>query len=114
RPARSPTGPRKTTGTRDTGGAGRRARARPGPQEDVVQRDPRTTHRRAGTALALALAAALTACAGTDPHAGLLRSEADHVPVTVEDAPASAGAVAATENLGLLTLRSAPEPDENA
>ncbi|GGM26023.1 serpin family protein [Promicromonospora citrea] len=79
-----------------------------------MQRDPRTTHRRAGTALALALAAALTACAGTDPHAGLLRSEADHVPVTVEDAPASAGAVAATENLGLLTLRSAPEPDENA
>lgn len=81
-----------------------------------MQRNPRTTptRRRAGSALGLALAAALTACAGVDPDAGLLRSETDHVPVAVADAPATAGAVAATERLGLLTLRSAPEPDENA
>jgi serine protease inhibitor len=56
---------------------------------------------------------ALTAC-GPEPDAGLERSDAARLVVAPADAPASADAVAATEDLGLLALRASAEPAENA
>lgn len=61
-----------------------------------------------------AAALALTACSGADPDEGLERSDAERTVVTVADAPASADAVLATEELGLLALRATTEPEKNA
>ncbi|GAB2485443.1 serpin family protein [Promicromonospora xylanilytica] len=74
---------------------------------------PRTTRRTTAFTVAAATALALAAC-GPGPDDGLERSDAEHVVVAVADAPASADAVAATENLGLLALREAAGPEENA
>jgi serine protease inhibitor len=56
---------------------------------------------------------ALAAC-GPGPAEGLERSDAERLVVAPADAPASADAVAATEELGLLALRTTAEPDANA
>jgi serine protease inhibitor len=58
-------------------------------------------------------ALALTAC-GPAPDVGLERSDAERLVVTPAEAPASAGAVVATERLGLLALRASDDPDQNA
>lgn len=63
--------------------------------------------------LALATCGVLTACAPAADE-GLERSDAERVVVTVADIPASADAVAATEDLGLLALRATAEPKDNA
>lgn len=70
--------------------------------------------RRCTTALvaAFAVTAPLAAC-GPGPDEGLERSSAERVIITPADAPASADAVAATEQLGLLALRSTAEPEDN-
>lgn len=75
----------------------------------------RSAHRRttAPAAVAVAAALALTAC-GPAADEGLERSDAERTVVTVADAPASADAVLATEELGLLALRATTEPEENA
>ncbi|MGI5190160.1 serpin family protein [Promicromonospora sp. CA-289599] len=81
-----------------------------------MQRRRRTAHlTRRTTAAAAAVAAvlALTACGGPAPDEGLERSDADRLVITPADAPASADAVAATEQLGLLALRATTEPDAN-
>ncbi|GHH75451.1 serpin family protein [Promicromonospora soli] len=84
----------------------------PGPVEHTA---PRLAQRRAAapTAVVATAVLALTAC-GPGPDGGLERSDAERVVVVPADAPASADAVAATEELGLLALRTAAEPDENA
>lgn len=76
---------------------------------------PRPTNRRTtATAVTAATAAlALTAC-GPAADEGLERSDAERTVVTVADAPASADAALATEELGLLALRATTEPEENA
>lgn len=76
---------------------------------------PATYRRRATTSMAVVTAAvlALTAC-GPAADEGLERSAAARVAVAVADAPASADAVVATEELGLLALRATAEPKENA
>ncbi|MFE7508400.1 serpin family protein [Promicromonospora sp. NPDC057488] len=77
---------------------------------------PRATATTAAAGVvALAACGVLTACAPA-PAAdeGLERSDADRVAVAVADTPASADAVAATEELGLLALRATAEPDDNA
>lgn len=87
-----------------------------------MQRHRRTTrHSRrratAPTAVAAAVTTAvltLTACGGPAPDEGLEHSDAERLVVTPADAPASADAVAATEELGLLALRATAEPDTNA
>lgn len=75
----------------------------------------RNTHRRttAPAAMAATAALALTAC-GPAADDGLERSDAERAVITVADAPASADAVLATEELGLLALRATKEPEENA
>jgi serine protease inhibitor len=84
-----------------------------------VQR-PSPAHRRttATAAMAATAALALTACgpAADGPAAGegLERSDAERAVIAVADAPASADAVRATEELGLLALRATEEPEENA
>jgi serine protease inhibitor len=55
----------------------------------------------------------MTAC-GPGPDDGLVRSDAEHLVIAPADAPASADAVAATEDLGLLALRATGEPESNA
>jgi serine protease inhibitor len=84
----------------------------PGPVEHTAQR---LAQRRAAapTAVVATAVLALTAC-GPGPDGGLERSDAERVVVVPADAPASADAVAATEELGLLALRATAEPDENA
>ncbi|MFD2796690.1 serpin family protein [Promicromonospora vindobonensis] len=77
---------------------------------------PRASHRRT-TALAAVVgtaALAVTACSGLDPAEGLERSDAERHVVNLADASASADAVAATEDLGLLALRATAAPEENA
>ncbi|WP_242504249.1 serpin family protein [Promicromonospora panici] len=74
----------------------------------------RTTAAAAAAAAMLAAALALTACGGPAPDEGLERSDAERLVITPADAPASADAVAATEELGLLALRATAEPDANA
>lgn len=76
----------------------------------------RATHRRAATAASAAAVTAVLALAacGPAPDEGLERSDVDRLVITPADAPASADAVAATEELGLLALRATAEPDENA
>lgn len=81
----------------------------------------RTTHHRAhhraataATALVATAALALTACGGPAPDEGLERSDAERLVVAPADAPASADAVTATEELGLLALRATADPDANA
>jgi serine protease inhibitor len=86
--------------------------------EETVQRRrqaARPAHRRAAapTAAVATAALALTAC-GPGPDEGLERSDAERVVVAVADAPASADAVVATEEHGLLALRATAEPDQNA
>jgi serine protease inhibitor len=61
-----------------------------------------------------AAALAVTACSGPDPTEGLERSKTERHVVTLADASASADAVAATEELGLLALRATGDPDQNA
>lgn len=83
------------------------------------RRTTRNARRRATAPTAIATAVttavlALTACSGPDPAEGLERSDAERHVVTLADAPASADAVAATEDLGLLALRASAEPDANA
>lgn len=73
---------------------------------------PRTHRRTAAPAAVATVALALTAC-GPAADEGLERSDAERVVVTVADAPASADAARATEELGLLALRAATEPEEN-
>ncbi|MFD2025933.1 serpin family protein [Promicromonospora aerolata] len=77
---------------------------------------PRGTHHRTPTAaVATAAVLALAACGpGTPPDQGVVRSDAERTVVTLADAPASADAVDATEELGLLTLRATGETDDNA
>jgi serine protease inhibitor len=82
----------------------------------VQRRRPtvRLTRRATASTVAVATAVlALTACSGPDPAEGLERSDADRLAVTVAEAPASADAVRATEELGLLALRATAEPEEN-
>lgn len=80
----------------------------------------RRTRRRTTVPVAVAATAAiaLTACgpAADGPAAGegVERSDAERTVVAVADAPASADAVRATEELGLLALRAAEDPEENA
>ncbi|WP_419703692.1 serpin family protein [Promicromonospora sp. NFX87] len=81
---------------------------------------PSPAHRRttATAAMAATAALALTACgpAADGPAAGegLERSDAERAVIAVADAPASADAVRATEELGLLALRATEEPEGNA
>ncbi|MFI2362849.1 serpin family protein [Promicromonospora sp. NPDC019610] len=70
-------------------------------------------HATTSTAVVTAAVLALAAC-GPAADAALERSDAARVAVTVADARASAGAVAATEELGLLALRATGEPTDNA
>ncbi|MFD6448356.1 serpin family protein [Promicromonospora sp. NPDC060204] len=78
------------------------------------RRAPRTG-RRATTSTAVVTAAVLTLTAcGPAADEGLERSDAARVTVTVADAPASADAVVATEELGLLALRATASPKDNA
>jgi serine protease inhibitor len=76
----------------------------------------RVTHRRPATASAVVAATAVLALAacGPGPDEGLERSDAERLVIMPADAPASADAVAATEELGLLALRATAEPDGNA
>jgi serine protease inhibitor len=67
----------------------------------------------ASAAAAVTTVLALAAC-GPAPDEGLERSDADRLVITPADAPASADAVAATEELGLLALHATAEPDGNA
>lgn len=84
----------------------------PRPAQYPTRRFP---HRRAAapTAAVATAVLALTAC-GPGPDQGLEQSDAERVVVVPADAPASADAVAATEELGLLALRATAEPDDNA
>jgi serine protease inhibitor len=88
-------------------------RPSPAHRSDTHRRSarPRTT---ASAAVAATAALALTACSGAAPDEGLERSDAERTVIAVADAPASADAVAATENLGLLALRATEVPDDNA
>ncbi|WP_285102960.1 serpin family protein [Promicromonospora sp. MEB111] len=89
----------------------RRARtARPAPR---TARPHGAAVTAAAGILALAACGVLTACAPAADE-GLERSDAARVVVTVADTPASADAVAATEDLGLLALRATAEPKDNA
>lgn len=73
---------------------------------------PRLARRTAAFAAAAAVLV-VTAC-GPAADEGLVRSDAERAAVALADAPASAGAVTATEHLGLLALRATQEPEENA
>lgn len=86
------------------------------PSPGRPRRHRSSTHRRTTVPAALAAAAALalTACSGADPDEGLERSDAERAVIAVADAPASADAVLATEELGLLALRATTEPEKNA
>ncbi|MFD6139179.1 serpin family protein [Promicromonospora sp. NPDC060271] len=76
---------------------------------------PSPTHRRTTATAAMAATAALTLTAcGPAADEGLERSDAERTVIAVADAPASADAVRATEELGLLALRATTEPEENA
>jgi serine protease inhibitor len=79
-----------------------------------VQRPRPARRRTTATVLTAATTAlALTAC-GPAADEGLERSDAERTVITVADAPASADAALATEELGLLALRATTEPEENA
>ncbi|MFD7311277.1 serpin family protein [Promicromonospora sp. NPDC059942] len=87
----------------------------------MQRRDPSAhpaTHRRApgattSTAVVTAAVLVLTAC-GPAADEGLERSDAPRVTVAVADASASADAVVATEELGLLALRATATTKDNA
>jgi serine protease inhibitor len=82
----------------------------------VQRRRPavRLTRRSTASTVAAATAVLTLAACGPGPDEGLERSDAERLVITPADAPASADAVAATEELGLLALRATAEPEENA
>jgi serine protease inhibitor len=82
----------------------------------VQRRRPavRLTRRSTASTVAAATAVLALAACGPGPDEGLERSDAERLVIMPADAPASADAVAATEELGLLALRATAEPEENA
>ncbi|GAA1865889.1 serpin family protein [Myceligenerans crystallogenes] len=82
------------------------------PQLGAVVGHPAGPSRRSRALIggvATTLAVTLTACAGPAPDEGVIRSDAEYVAVVPADAPAAPDAVAATERLGLLALRSSDQ-----